>query len=586
MENPCFEMISVAEIAANPHNPRKRFDDEDFKRLVKSVREKGVLQPVLVRPFPAWEALETPDSKKYQLVAGERRWRALCEAASQNGGMVTAMIPAMVREMTDDEAFDLMMIENLQRQDLTELEEAEGFKAFLVRHGDQSADDLAERTGIHARYIRRRVAILKLPAEVLKAWEKGNILYGHCEQLSRLEDKNEVLAWLKRCLDRRLRVQDLAGELMDEAPLLKDAKFDIEKAGCKTCGQNSDIQKKLFDLGKKSEARCLNQKCFKKRLNDYLQANWKKTGWYKQYHTTGFRFQDNYPHYGELNNFGWTGATHGGEACRTCDKFVTIIRLNGKASIPVACIGDRACFDKTTREALNQRRKKTKGEKSDDKAGDSPRAGWHGEHFRQEFFKKQIRAKFSPEDVGGRQFTRINLMGLIQGYHQFLPQWFADTYLDGAGHRNNWLSIGDDEIWRGIQALGPIMLDEAVCEACLKIIENGPISGETRQGIAVFLGINLAKEWTPTKEYLDKKTIGEIHAWAEQHGIWETPEAKKYLFENLNKKRGAFKSCKKTELTELILNCGLDLAGKLFKEIELANEADEIEPDAEEEYEP
>ncbi len=163
---PVFREISLNEIKPNPANPRKRgVDGPAFDELVASIRQVGVLEPVLVRA----------KGKGFELIAGERRYRACCAIAETNGGLKANSIPAIVRDLDDDQAFDAMMIENLQREDLSELEEAESFKAWIDKRGPESVDDLAQRTGIGSGYIRRRIAVLGLPEKALKAWDKGKI---------------------------------------------------------------------------------------------------------------------------------------------------------------------------------------------------------------------------------------------------------------------------------------------------------------------------------------------------------------------------------------------------------------------------
>ena len=170
MENEIYQEIELQRLQPNPLNPRKRFSGAKFDELVASIREKGVIEPILARPM---------GDDRLEIVAGERRYRASLTVAETGGGLNGQKIPALVRELSDDDAFDIMCIENLHREDLTELEEAEGFKTYLDKRGPEALPDLAERTGINPRYIRRRVAVLSLPKKTLKAWEKGDLKYGH-----------------------------------------------------------------------------------------------------------------------------------------------------------------------------------------------------------------------------------------------------------------------------------------------------------------------------------------------------------------------------------------------------------------------
>lgn len=129
-----FCEIELTKICPNPKNPRRHYDARKLEELTASVKSKGVIEPIIVRPLKKGKA-------QYEIVAGERRFRAAAAA-----GLAT--IPAIVRELTDDDAYDFMLIENLQRDDLTEREEAESFKGYIGRHGEDAIAALAGKTGI------------------------------------------------------------------------------------------------------------------------------------------------------------------------------------------------------------------------------------------------------------------------------------------------------------------------------------------------------------------------------------------------------------------------------------------------------
>lgn len=592
MNDERFEYIPLSSITPHPDNPRKQFDGPEFDELVASIKQKGVIVPVLLRPLPSRKKKDLP----YQLVAGERRWRARQKAAEANGGPEKATIPAIIRELTDDEAFDIMYIENLQRKDLAPLEEAEGFKKYCDRKGEHAVAEISERTGIDARYIRRRLGIMALPDQVLKAWDKGELLYGHCEQLMRLKEKADVIEMCKRAVEHRLSVRDLAREITEKSPSLKDTVFDAQAAGCAACHQNSKIQKQLFDLGAEGkEARCLDPKCFKQHVNNHFNTNWKKTGWYKQHHTSGFRFGEDYPSWGGRNTrhtFRNYYSMKPPKSCHGCEHFVTLIKLDGSVDEGAVCIKhDQACFDTAVKSAAAEKARKQKAGQGKGNGGsqsppDAPRVSWHGEHFRQEFFRQQIPLRLQEAPIIDDRVKRIQLFSLLHSVHD-VHEWFEDAFIPEAdrvekGEYSYSFGVSDSHLWKQILSMDEETLDRALRETPLQVViwgkasSGGPvyggIDGSTRRTIAEYLGADIDREWTVTREYLDKKTTPEIHAWAQMYGIWETKEAQAYLYEALNKKRGKFASCKKAELVQLILNCGLDLRGKLPKEIRLAAE--------------
>lgn len=561
-----FELIPLNHISPHPQNPRKRFSGPKYDALMASIKEKGVLQPILVRPV---KDTKTP----YQIVAGECRYNGACLAAEANGGKKKGVIPAMVRNLDDDEALDVMMIENFHRDDLTPIEEASGFRTWVERHGEHGVAELSKRINVDERYIRRRIAILALPKPVLSAWDKGEILYGHCEQLARLKDEADILEQFKKARDHRTSVRDLEKRLQERSPLLEKAVFDVKAAGCETCDQNTRVQKALLGLGDKSakgKERCLDLVCFKKRVNDHLQANWKRSGYYKQHHTSGFRFDEEYPAYGlgpagrQRHSFRWTAVRKPPKNCHGCKDLVTILCLDGTAAEPVACIGKQDCFDKATRAAAAQ---KTQAEKKKAQKKDVPRVAWHGEHFRQEFWKEQIPVRLQDAALLEEKMQRVALMAMLHAEHD-LHLWFEKNFVEEGNRkrRETWqTTLPDDRLWDDIALLDAGRVSEALKQAAIQIMLLSQFSARAK--VATYLGVDLGKEWAVNKAYLDKKTVAEIHEWADEHGIWKYRESNTYLFEVLNKKRGKFTSCKKDELVQLILNCGLDLRGLLPKEM-------------------
>ena len=168
-------------------NPRRRFDGPAFDELLASVREKGVIQPIVVRPLGNGN-----QNPLFEIVAGERRWRASMKAAKEKQDR--RYIPAIIRDLDDNTAFEIMTIENLQREDLTELEEATSFKTYLDRKGVDSIEDLALKVGTTAAYIRRRVSVLGLPEQALALSEEGKLKFGHLALLVRLGDRDKGLS--------------------------------------------------------------------------------------------------------------------------------------------------------------------------------------------------------------------------------------------------------------------------------------------------------------------------------------------------------------------------------------------------------
>ena len=163
--------LPTAAIHPNPKQPRRRFDEEAGTGLVASVRQQGVIQPLLVRPRAAGG---------YELIAGERRWRAACEAGRET-------VPAVVREADDRDTLVLGLIENVAREQLTPVEEARAYAALLDEFG-LSLAEVADRVGRSKPSVSNRIRLLDLPADVLELVERGELAEGHARAVLAVPD--------------------------------------------------------------------------------------------------------------------------------------------------------------------------------------------------------------------------------------------------------------------------------------------------------------------------------------------------------------------------------------------------------------
>lgn len=182
--------IPVQKISRNPYQPRKHFDDEKMKELVSSIEEHGVIQPVLVRK----------SGSDYELVAGERRFRA-----AQLAGL--EQIPAVVKELNDTEMLEFAMIENLQREDLNPLEEAQAYKR-LIDEFNFTQDKLAKRIGKSRPVITNTMRLLKLAKEVQQLLQEGKLSAGHARALVSLEDHEIQKRVAAKIMSENLTVRD------------------------------------------------------------------------------------------------------------------------------------------------------------------------------------------------------------------------------------------------------------------------------------------------------------------------------------------------------------------------------------------
>lgn len=166
-------MVPVERLAPNPDQPRRDFPAGALEELAASIREKGVIQPLIVRRHPS-----KPDH--YEIVAGERRWRA-AQMAQQH------MLPVIVREFTDTEVLEVAIIENIQRADLNPLEEALGYRQLMDRFG-HTQEKVAEALSKSRSYIANLLRLLQLPPEVQTMLREGALTAGHARALITSED--------------------------------------------------------------------------------------------------------------------------------------------------------------------------------------------------------------------------------------------------------------------------------------------------------------------------------------------------------------------------------------------------------------
>ena len=160
--------VPVEYLEPGPFQPRRYFNPEDMAALIESVRDKGVLQPILVRRHPA-------DPTRYQIIAGERRWRAAQEAQQHE-------VPVVIRDFDDREALEVALVENIQRQDLTPMEEAEGYQRLMEEFG-HTQEELAKVIGKSRSHIANMLRLLGLPDLVRHAVEEGKLTTGHARAL-------------------------------------------------------------------------------------------------------------------------------------------------------------------------------------------------------------------------------------------------------------------------------------------------------------------------------------------------------------------------------------------------------------------
>ncbi|MGB4702734.1 MAG: ParB/RepB/Spo0J family partition protein [Syntrophomonadaceae bacterium] len=196
--------LPAEKIHPRKDQPRKKFDEDTMQELASSIREHGILQPVLVRPV----------ENGYEIIAGERRWRA-----AQLAGLTH--VPVVVRDIDDRQAAEISLIENIQRDDLTVVEEAKAYRMLAEQFG-YTQETIAEKIGKSRAYVANTLRILNLPEEILQMLEKGELSAGHVRPLLALPTAEEQLAAAKEIVANKMTVRQVENKVKT-----KRIKFDI-----------------------------------------------------------------------------------------------------------------------------------------------------------------------------------------------------------------------------------------------------------------------------------------------------------------------------------------------------------------------
>ena len=183
--------LKLDELRVNPYQPRKKFDDEALNELALSIKEHGVFQPIIVKK----------SIKAHEIIAGERRCRA-----SRIAGKET--IPAIIRNFTDEQMMEIALLENLQRENLSAIEEAVAYKSMLEKL-NLTQDELAKKVGKSRSHITNILGLLRLPNEVQQMVIKNEITMGHARAISKLESQNEMINLANQIVNEKLPVREV-----------------------------------------------------------------------------------------------------------------------------------------------------------------------------------------------------------------------------------------------------------------------------------------------------------------------------------------------------------------------------------------
>ena len=213
--------IAIESIASNPHQTRMDFDDDLLKELARSIQVQGVLQPIVVRPGV---------DGKYVLILGERRLRA-----SRLAGKTT--IPAIVKRVSEQQAAEMTIVENLQRQDLDCLEQAEAFAHLSTEFG-LTQEEIGKRVGASRETVSNYLRLLKLPPEVQNFLSRGDLTYSHARELLVLHDDSQVLKLAELAVKKKMSVLQLEDEVLNLNMPMEGAEPEKSSGGARWVDPN------------------------------------------------------------------------------------------------------------------------------------------------------------------------------------------------------------------------------------------------------------------------------------------------------------------------------------------------------------
>ena len=233
--------VSPEQIVPNPHQPRKHFDEKSLKELAQSIRAKGVLQPLVVRKHPAL-------ANHYELVAGERRWRALMQ-------IDVTTVPVVLRNVSDKEILEVSLLENIQRENLTVIEEAQSYHDLLQIHG-YTQEELAKKLGRDRSTIANMLRLLQLPSALKNDLETGRITSGHARSILSLPNEGLQLEMRQSILRNSWSVRETESQVRMKLDYL--SKFS-QKDGIKNSDKNASSSDQKIQLQHLEEQlqRCL-----------------------------------------------------------------------------------------------------------------------------------------------------------------------------------------------------------------------------------------------------------------------------------------------------------------------------------------
>lgn len=490
------------------NNPRKYFDPIAMGDLVKSIRERGVIQPVRLRPV----------GDKYQIVAGERRVRAAKAVFGPDG-----YIPAIVKELSDHEAEEDALVENTLRDDMSVTEEAKAAGRTLSRcKGDR--DEAARILAWPIQKLSRRLALLELTEEVMTALDERKIQTGHAELLASVP-KEKQNPTLEKIIEKSLSVQFCRDNLLKKATKLEAAIFDT--AGCGSCRFNSETQASLFTehIG---QGYCTNTVCFDKKLRETLEAL--KAELSEEFPTVRIIEAGDSTSVTQLDADGNLGVgVEQYAACKSCGDFgatISSLTPNLGAVTKSVCF-NQSCYQKKVAERIKADNAETapSKEKADgvgpaskpasEKITAKPSASEISQkvkEYRRKVWNNIVKRGFALQPDNARHFVfSLGVSGDLHHVDQIKLKEFYQKIAD---------SPYPDSLAEGLEALSGLPVDKMDSLASAIAVASVDKLSETQIVTALrFLNLDLATFWKISADFLSLLTKSEIESVSIEIGL-------------------------------------------------------------------
>ena len=207
-DSDAVRFLKPSQLLPNPEQPRKEFEPQELQELADSIKAMGLLQPILVRPG-------SDNPAEYEIIAGERRWRASCLAELET-------VPVIIKDFSDQETLEAALVENIQRSDLSPVEEARAYQ-LIMEKGNLSQQTLSEKVGKDRASISNYIRLLKLPEEILSLVENGRLSMGHAKAILTVKEPSAQKNLAKKVIEEKLSVRALE-DIVSRVVTLKNDK--------------------------------------------------------------------------------------------------------------------------------------------------------------------------------------------------------------------------------------------------------------------------------------------------------------------------------------------------------------------------